>query len=102
MKRVTISEARRFSLDEVQSIDLLKTEKLHVHLLCFEAGQKDEEVRSRGERLYQVLEGEALVHQGGERLRLGKGKLLSVPETTPHRLENAGGGLLVVMVTRTL
>lgn len=102
MRTITISEARRFSLNKVQSTDLLRTEKLHVQLLCFEAGQKGEEVRASGEYLYQVLEGEALVYQSSERLRLGKGKLLNMPENTSHRLENAGGGLLVVMATHAL
>lgn len=95
------SDARRFSLDGVQKSQLLETEDSEVSLVCFEAGQRDEETVHHGTSLYQVLEGEVLVSQGGDdRERLGKGKVLAVPAGSPHVLENAGGGLLVVLATR--
>ena len=100
MTIVTLSDARRFSLDDVQRADLLDEAGLSAELLCFEAGQRDEEQRRDGPSLYQVLEGEALLRIGGERHRLGKGKLVSMPAGTEHVLENAGGGLLVVLATR--
>ena len=100
MTIVTIGDARRFSLDDVQRSTLLREPELEVELLCFEAGQRcDEDARDAG-AVFQVLEGEAMLLVGSERHRLGKGKLASVPAETEHVLENAGGGLLVVMVTR--
>lgn len=101
MEPVTISDARRFSLSEIQRNELVAEGDLRVALLCFEAGQRDEETKGASDRLYQVLEGEALVRHDGESrsIRLGKGKLLRVPSGTKHRLENAGGGLLVVIAT---
>jgi mannose-6-phosphate isomerase-like protein (cupin superfamily) len=39
------------------------------------------------------------VRGGPETTRLGKGTLLTVPAGVSHTLENAGGGLLVVMAT---
>lgn len=100
MKTADISEARSFSLKSIQKNRLVKTEDLEVTLLCFEAGQRDDESLHQGTSLYQVLEGEALVYQGEERERLGKGKLMAVATGTPHTLENAGGGLLVILATR--
>lgn len=100
MNIVTISAARRFSLDDVQRSTLLREGDLSVEVLCFEAGQRDEEEQRDETSLYQVLEGEALLRVGDERHRLGKGKIASVPTGTAHVLENAGGGLLVVMATR--
>lgn len=100
MKTVTISSARSFSLDAVQTRPVISTDDLQVDLLSFEAGQRNDETRFDGSCLYQVLEGEALVRRGEESERLGKGKILAVPGGTPHVLENAGGGLLVVMSTR--
>lgn len=97
---VTIADARRFSLDAVQRSTLLREHDLEVELLCFEAGQRDEEERRTGASVYQVLEGEALLQLGEERHRLGKGKLASVPADRDHTVENAGGGLLVVLVSR--
>lgn len=102
MTPITISDVRAFSLEGVQKGDLVKTTDVHVQLLCFEAGQRDKEESASKTTIYQVLEGEALVRQDGESVRLGKGKLLSVPAGHAHTLENAGGGLLVVMATRAL
>lgn len=96
MEIVSINEARRFSSQAIQKNELMARGDLSVQLWCFEAGQRDEE-QLAGERIYQVLEGEVLVRLGDERQRLGKGKLLRIPANTAHVLENAGGGLLVVM-----
>lgn len=100
MTIVTIADARRFSLDEVQRGMLLREDDLEAELLCFEAGQLGEEHDRQGTSLYQVLEGEALLRIGDERHRVGKGKLVSLGGEEPHTIENAGGGLLVVLATR--
>lgn len=97
MNIVTINDARRFSLDGVQKRDLVEDDHLRVTLLCFEAGQRDEEQTFGASCVYQVLEGEALVRHAGGSDRVGKGKLTTVPAGTRHHLENAGGGLLVVL-----
>lgn len=102
MDIVKISQGRKFSLKEVSKQRLLGVAEgadLEVLLICFEAGQRDEESQKPYDTLYQVLEGEALVRAEGETERLGKGKLLRMPAGTAHTLENAGGGLLVVMAT---
>jgi len=100
MNIVSINDARRFSLDGIQKRDLVADGDIRVTLLCFEAGQKDEEQTLATSCVYQVLEGEAIVRHGGGSDRVGKGKLTSVPAGTAHHLENAGGGLLVVLATR--
>lgn len=100
MKIMSINEARRFSLDGVQTRELLSEDGLSVNLLCFEAGQQDALRSFAGPVVYQVIEGEAVVERSGTRDRLGKGKVMVLPAGTGHHLENAGGGLLVVMATR--
>lgn len=97
MNTITIGDARRFSLAGVQHHDLVEQDDLRVTMFCFEAGQLDDMRDLDHSAVYQVLEGEALVRAGDETERLGKGKLLTVPAGTEHRLENAGGGLLVVL-----
>ena len=96
MKLVTISSARRFSLDKVQRSELITQGAVRFELLCFEAGQADDQ-SGGGHTVYQVLEGEALVRIAGKTERLGKGKLLGTAAGEAHRIENAGGGLLVVL-----
>lgn len=99
MKITAIADARRFSLDAVQKTELLGGGDLSVTLLCFEAGQKDDDQTLQASCIYQVLEGEVLLRHEGGSDRVGTGRLVSVPAGTPHHLENAGGGLLVVMAT---
>jgi quercetin dioxygenase-like cupin family protein len=99
VQTVTINDARAFSLRDVQRSDLVRSAQLHLELLCFEAGQRDAEVSAEHDRVYQVLEGEMIVRAAQGDTRVGKGTLLSVPAGEAHVLENAGGGLLVVMAT---
>ena len=100
MKTVTISDARRFSLEEVERRPLVEQGCITVELVCFEAGQRDDVGSPGGSVVYQVLEGEALVRIGGETHRLGKGRLMTLSAGEAHALENAGGGLLVVLATQ--
>jgi quercetin dioxygenase-like cupin family protein len=102
METITISDARQFSLKRIQHSDLVKTKDLHIELICFEAGQRGKELSHDKTCVYQVLEGELLIRQDDVSKRLGKGKLLTVPAAHKHALENAGGGLLTVMATKTL
>lgn len=102
MDTVTISDARQFSLKSIQHQDLVKTKDLHIQLICFEAGQRDKELNHNKTCVYQVLEGELLIREADVSKRLGKGKLLTVPAGHKHALENAGGGLLTVMMTQAL
>jgi mannose-6-phosphate isomerase-like protein (cupin superfamily) len=99
---ITISDARKFSLKTIQRSDLVRTKDLQIELICFEAGQRDKELSYNKTCVYQVLEGELLIKQADVSKRLGKGKLLTLPADSKHVLENAGGGLLVVMATRAL
>lgn len=99
MKTLTISDARQFSLKELQKHSLVNEQDLTIELISFEAGQKDDEGSHDHTSVYQVLEGEALIREGDVSKRLAKGKLLVVPPNLSHSLENAGGGLLVILAT---
>lgn len=100
MHVTAIADARRFSLTRVERRPLVDAPDLRVELVCFEAGQREDALDYAATVSYQVLEGEALVRAGEELVRLGKGRLLRVDPGTVHTLENAGGGLLVVLSTR--
>jgi len=99
MQTVNIANARRFSLAEVQVGRIVQAGDLACELVCFEAGQSWSG-GAGGAVVYQVLEGEALVRAGGATERVGKGKLVALDAGEDHTLENAGGGLLVVLATR--
>lgn len=102
MKQVSIQAARKFSLKHAERIPLLEVGELSSELLCFEAGQNLTDLIHPKATLYQVLEGEALLTAHGATERLGKGRLLAIEGGEEHALENAGGGLLVVLATRAL
>jgi mannose-6-phosphate isomerase-like protein (cupin superfamily) len=97
---MVLSSARKFSLSRVERALLIDAPDLKVELICFEAGQTLDPEKLATTSAYQVVEGEALVRVGDGVVRLGQGRLLEVPAATEHRLENAGGGLLVVIATR--
>jgi quercetin dioxygenase-like cupin family protein len=99
MQTVNIANARRFSLAEVQVGRLLDVEGMSCELVCFEAGQSWPG-RDGQAVVYQVLEGEALVRVGDATERVGKGRLVALGGDESHALENAGGGLLVVLAVR--
>ena len=100
MQTVNIATARRFSLAEVQVGRLLQVGGLTCELVCFEAGQSWQ--GRQGEAVvYQVLEGEALVRSGDATERVGKGRLVALEGGEEHALENAGGGLLVVLAVQS-
>jgi quercetin dioxygenase-like cupin family protein len=92
-----IAAARRFSLREVQRQELVRQQGLLIELLSFEAGQRLEEPPAPDGCVYQVLEGEALVREAGQSTRLGQGVLGALAAGVEHTIENAGGGLLVVL-----
>lgn len=96
MKSVNISAARRFSLESVQRQELAVAGELRCELLCFEAGQSETQP-AVNDAVFQVLEGEALFRRSGATERLGKGKLLVAEAGDALAIENAGGGLLVVL-----
>jgi mannose-6-phosphate isomerase-like protein (cupin superfamily) len=100
MQPIALSTARHFSLARVERRSLVAAGDMHIELVCFEAGQREALLRYGNTVVYQALEGEALVRVGDTVVRLSAGRLLPVAAGVEHGLENAGGGLLVVMATR--
>lgn len=95
MLKKMISAGRRFSLKAPIREILLEGEELVVYAMYFEAGQTL--LASDGEASYQVLEGDALFRDPHSIERVSKGQILI---GAPSSIENAGGGLLVVLEIR--
>lgn len=102
MHVTTIADARRFSLERAEVRTLIDAPDFRSELLCFEAGQRLEPTASAATTTYLVLEGEALVRSDAASLRVGPGRLLRVDAGERHALENAGGGLLVVLTSHSV
>lgn len=95
MQKRSLSEGRKFSLKAPVRELILDGAGLIVHGLYFEGGQSL--MPESGEATYQVLEGDAEFTdaKGSERARKGQ---IVVGNIT--RIENLGGGLLVMLETR--
>lgn len=60
--------------------------RAHVNITLF-AFDKDEEISahtSPGDAMVQVLDGEALIHINGEKIRAAKGQAVVMPANVPH------------------
>jgi quercetin dioxygenase-like cupin family protein len=62
-----------------------------------EPGQHHGRHTDSAEEIVLVLEGEAEVHAGGERMRLSAGDFALVPATVPHDIHNVGASTLRVI-----
>lgn len=96
MQKSSLSEGRTFSLKAPVRKAVLEGNSIAVYGLYFEGGQSL--MPESGEATYQVLEGDAEFTdaKGSERARKGQ---VVVGNIT--RIENLGGGLLVMLETRT-
>lgn len=95
MQKRAISDGRRFSLKKPVRTPLLAGQGVETFLLCFEGGQSL--APEPGEASYQVLEGDAVFASPDASEKARKGQVLV---GSPERIENLGGGLLVVLETR--
>ena len=95
MQKRSLSEGRSFSLKAPVRKPILEGGNISVHGLYFEGGQSL--MPEAGEATYQVLEGDAEFTdaKGSERARKGQVVVGSIT-----RIENLGGGLLVILETR--
>ncbi len=96
MEKRSLSEGRRFSLKAPVREVMLEGSSIAVHGLYFEGGQQL--TLPPGEASFQVLEGDAAFtgSEGTERARKGNIVMGEV-----NLIENLGGGLLVILETRT-
>lgn len=96
VQKRSLSEGRKFSLKAAVQEPMLEGSHLSLRTLYFEGGQSL--TPQPGEASYQILEGDAVFSgpQGTERARKGHVVLGEV-----GLIENLGGGLLVILETRT-
>lgn len=79
--------------------NLVRGEFLFAGLNTFEPGQTQPVHAHQGQdKLYYIVEGEAIVDIGGEESRVGPTDLILAPSGVPHGIRNAGDGRLIVMV----
>jgi mannose-6-phosphate isomerase-like protein (cupin superfamily) len=79
--------------------NLVRGDFLFAGLNAFEPGQAQPVHSHAGQdKLYYVVEGEAIAEVGGEESYAGPTDLVLAPAGVPHGIRNAGPGRLIVMV----
>jgi quercetin dioxygenase-like cupin family protein len=95
----TVLDARRFSLEKMQKVNLFSTTELFLDLYCFEPGQAQKvHVHEKSSKYYVVLEGQARFEVGGEAKSLGPGQAVLARAGEPHGVQNQTDDRLVLLV----
>jgi len=92
-------DVRRFDPAKLQKLNLFQTARFFCDVYCLEPGQAQRPHRHEAaDKVYAVLEGEAVVQVGEERRRLAAGEAALAPAGVDHGLENPGPGRAAVLV----
>jgi mannose-6-phosphate isomerase-like protein (cupin superfamily) len=95
----TVLDARRFSPEKMQKVNLFATTDLFLDVYCFEPGQNQKvHVHEKSTKYYIVLEGQARFEVGGETKSLGPGQAVLARAGEPHGVENTTEDRLVLLV----
>ncbi len=95
----TVLDARRFSPEKMQKVNVFATNQLFLDVYCFEPGQSQKvHVHEKSTKYYIVLEGHARFEVGGERRDLGPGQAVLARPGEPHGVENQTDDRLVLLV----
>lgn len=88
-----------FQAEKHGKSNLVRGEHLFAGLNTFEPGQVQAVHAHAGQdKLYYIVEGEAIVDVGGEESHAGPTDLILAASGVPHGIRNPGPGRLVVMV----
>lgn len=95
----TVLDARRFSPEKMQKVNLFATTELFLDVYCFEPGQAQKvHVHEKSAKYYVVLEGRARFEVGGEAKSLGPGQAVLARAGEPHGVQNVTDDRLVLLV----
>jgi mannose-6-phosphate isomerase-like protein (cupin superfamily) len=95
-------DVRRFDASKMRKVGLLETPRFFCDVYCLEPGQAQKPHRhEEADKVYLTLEGEVLVHVGGESARLPVGAATLAPAGSEHGLENPGPARAAVLVFMT-
>jgi mannose-6-phosphate isomerase-like protein (cupin superfamily) len=99
MEHAMLAEQRRFKGDKLQKVPVFTSEHMFLDQYCLRPGQS-QKVHSHAheDKVYVVLEGEALFDIGGEQELLPEGYAVIARAGVPHGVRNDSGGDVVLLV----
>lgn len=100
MEYVTLEKRRRFDEAKMQKVPLFDSDKLTFDQYCLLPGQAQKvHTHDRQDKVYLVLEGEALFEVDGESELLTMGTAVIARAGVPHGVRNDSDSHLVLLVT---
>lgn len=99
MEYVDLLAQRRFGAEKMQKVPVFASERLLFDQYCLQPGQA-QRVHSHAaeDKVYVVLEGEALFEVGGERELLAEGSAVIARAGVAHGVRNESDSELVLLV----
>ena len=99
MDYIDLPSQRRFSDDKLQKIPVFSSERLLFDQYCLGPGQAQRvHTHAAEDKVYVVLEGEALFEIGGERELLAEGSAVIARAGVSHGVRNDSDSELVLLV----
>ena len=99
MNYVDLTSNRRFSDEKLQKVPVFESDKMFFDQYCLRPGQSQRVHSHEGEdKVYVVLEGEALFDIGGEQELLAEGTAVIAPAGVPHGVSNHSDSDVVLLV----
>jgi quercetin dioxygenase-like cupin family protein len=100
MDYVTLAKKRRFDKEKYQKVPVFDSPHLTVDQCCLLPGQAQQvHTHENQDKIYLVLEGEALFEIGGEQELLTAGTAVIARAGVPHGVRNEADSKLVLLVT---
>jgi mannose-6-phosphate isomerase-like protein (cupin superfamily) len=100
MEYVTLAKKRRFDKAKYQKVPVFASKRLTFDQYCLLPGQAQQvHIHEDQDKIYFVLEGEALFEIGGEQELLTAGTAVIARAGVPHGVRNEADSKLVLLVT---
>lgn len=94
-----LNELRRFSDDKMQKVPVFESERMFFDQYCLRPGQSQRvHTHDAEDKIYVVLEGEALFDVGGEQELLTAGGAVLARAGEPHGVRNDSASDVVLLV----
>jgi quercetin dioxygenase-like cupin family protein len=94
-----ISQAKHFSPEKFQKVNLFETDRMFCDVYCLEPGQEQTPHKHQGaDKIYYIVEGKGLVQVGSEQRELCAGMVAHASSGEEHAVKNLGPDRLVMLV----
>ncbi len=100
METIALADLRRFRQEKMQKVPVFDSDRLFFDQYCLLPGQAQKvHAHAREDKIYVVLEGEAVFDIGGERRTLTPGHAVIARAGTLHGVRNDSRAPVVLLVT---